>query len=230
MKSNRKTGIIVGVLFIIALALDLIGRGIYEPVLNAPDFFVSAYANKMQLIIGILLEFLCAPAIVIIPILLFPILKKHNESIALGYIGFRLLEGVLFFFIVIGTLTQLSLSQQYMNAGASDVPYFQSLGNSIHAGLEWTTLIYIIVFTLGALMFYYLLYISKLLPRFISAWGFIAATLLLSGSLLGMFGLIPLSKTMLYFGPPIALNEIVLAVWLIIKGFNSSAIASGSAE
>jgi hypothetical protein len=230
MNTYRKTAKIVGGLFIFALVLDPIGRGIYEPILNAPDFFVNAYANKIQLIIGILHEFLCAPAIVLIPIVLFPVLKKHNESIALGYVGFRLLEGVLFFSIVIGALTQLSLSQQYMNAGASSAPYFQTLGNSILAGVEWTTLIYIIVFTLGALMFYYLLYISKLLPRFISVWGFIAAALLLTGASLGIFGLIPLSKAMLYFGPPIALNEIVLAGWLIVKGFNSSAIISGSTQ
>jgi len=225
MNSYRKTAMIVGGLFIFALVLDLIGRGIYEPILNTPDFFVNAYAHKIQVIIGVLLEFLCIPAIILIPIVLFPVLKKHNESLALGYIGFRLLEGVLFFFIVIGALTQLSLSQQYMTAGASDIPYVQALGSSILAGVEWSTLIYIIVFTFGALMFYYLLYISKLLPRFISVWGFVAAALLLTGALLGMFDLIPLSEAMLYFGPPIALNEIVLAVWLIVKGFNPSANA-----
>lgn len=226
MKTYRKTAIIVGGLFIFALVLDLIGRGMYEPILNTPDFLVNAHAHKTPVIIGILLEFLCAPAIVLIPIVLFPVLKKHNESLALGYVGFRLLEGVLFFTSVIGAFTQLSLSQQYMNAGASDIPYFQTLGSQILAGAEWTTLIYIIVFTLGALIFYYILFSSKLLPRFIAVWGFVAAVMLLTGALLGMFGLIPLSKAMLYFGPPIALNEIVLAVWLIVKGFNLSAIAS----
>jgi hypothetical protein len=226
MSSYRKTAMIVGGLFIFALVLDLIGRGMYESILNTPDFFVNAYVHKTQVIIGILLEFLCTPAIVLIPIVLFPVLKKHNESLALGYIGFRLLEGVLFFSIVIGALTQLSLSQHYMNAGASDISYFQTLGDSIRAGAEWTTLIYIIVFTIGALIFYYLLYISRLLPRFISVWGFVAAALLLAGALFGMFGLIPLSNAMLYFGPLIALNEIVLTVWLIVKGFNPSAIAS----
>jgi len=230
MNSNRKTAIIVGVLFIIALVLDIIGRGIYEPILNAPDFLVNAYPNKIQLIIGILLEFICAPAIVLIPIMLFPILKKYNESIALGYVGFRFLEGILFIFMVINSLSLISLSQEYLNSGAGDASYFQILGNSIQAKNDWATLIYIIVFTLGALMFYYLLYQSKIIPRFISVWGLIAAALLLTGALLGMLDLIPLSKVMIFFGPPIALNEIVLAVWLIAKGFNSSAIPSKSAK
>ena len=230
MNSNRKTAIIVGVLFIIALVFDIIGRGIYEPILNAPDFLVNAYPNKIQLIIGILLEFICAPAIVLIPIMLFPILKKYNESIALGYVGFRFLEGILFIFMVINSLSQISLSQDYLNSGTGNASYFQTLGNSIQAENDWATLIYIIVFTLGALMFYYLLYKSKIIPRFISVWGFITAALLLTGALLGMLGLIPLSKVMIFFGPPIALNEIVLSLWLITKGFNSSVIASGSAK
>jgi len=228
MNSYRKTAIIVGVLFIIALVLDIIGRGIYEPILNAPDFLVNAYPNKIQLIIGIILEFICAPAIILIPIMLFPIFKKYNESIALGYIGFRLLEGIFFIFMVINSLSLISLSQEYLNSGAGNTSYFQILGNSIQVENYWTTLIYIILFTLGALMVYYLLYKSKLIPRFISVWGLIAAALLLIGALLGMLGLIPLSKVMNFFGPPIALNEITLSVWLIAKGFNSSAIASYS--
>jgi hypothetical protein len=230
MNVNRKTAIIVGILFIIALVLDIIGRGIYEPILNASDFLVIAYPIKVQLIIGILLEFICAPAIVLIPILLFPILKKYNESIALGYVGFRFLEGILFIFMVINSLSLISLSQEYLNSRTGDASYFQTLGNSIQAKNDWATLIYIIVFTLGALMFYHLLYQSKIIPRFISVWGFIAAALLLTGALLGMLDLIPLSKVMIFFGPPIALNEITLAVWLIARGFNSSAIASESAK
>jgi hypothetical protein len=161
---------------------------------------------------------------------LFPILKKYNESIALGYVGFRLLEGILFIFMVINSLSQISLSQEYLNSGAGEVSYFQTLGNSIQAQNAWATLIYIIVFTLGALMFYYLLYKSKIIPWFISVWGLIAAVLLLTGALLGMLDLIPLPKAMVFFGSPIALNEIVLAVWLIAKGFNSSAIAYESGK
>ena len=132
--------------------------------------------------------------------------------------------------MVINSLSQISLSQEYLNSGTGEVSYFQTIGNSILAENDWATLIYIIVFTLGALMFYYSLYKSKIIPRFISVWGFIAAVFLLTGALLGMLGLIPLPKAMIFFGSPIALNEIILAVWLITKGFNSSAITSGSAK
>ena len=226
MNIYRKTAIIVGVLFLIAFIFDLLAMAVTEPILNAPDYLVNAYPNKIKVIIGILLEFIAAIAIVLIPIMLFPILKQHNERLAIGYVGFRFLEGILFIFTVIKSLSLISLSQDFVSAGAPDASYFQTIGSSIQAQMDWSTLIYIIVFTIGALMFYNVLYKSKLLPRFISVWGFIAASLLLGGALVGLFGLIHTPKIMIFLGPPVALNEITLSVWLFAKGFNSSAAVS----
>jgi hypothetical protein len=230
MNSAKKTARSVSALFIIAFAFNALAMAIYEPILNAPDYLVSAYPHKIQVIMGLLLELMCVPAIVLIPVMLFPILKQHNERIALAYVGFRFLEVVFHIAPVINSLSVLSLSREYVNSGASDVSYFQILGNAIQAENHWSTLIYIVVFTLGALMFYKVLFQSKLLPQFISVWGFLAATLLLMGALCGFFGLIPLSQIMLFFGPPVALNEMTLAAWLIIKGFNLSAVNSESGQ
>jgi hypothetical protein len=74
-------------------------------------------------------------------------------------------------------------------------------------------------------MFYYLLYRSKLIPRWLSVWGLIGAALVLAVGVLGMFG-----HSAMILWLPLAVNEMVLAVWLIVKGFNPSAIASGSAK
>jgi len=107
------------------------------------------------------------------------------------------------------------------------------LGNSVHATIEWTTLLYIIVYTLGALLFYYILYASKLIPRWLSGWGLFAVVLLFIGALLhmfGMFGAMPLMKVMPFFAPPIGLQELIMAVWLIAKGFDPSAISALSAN
>ena len=87
-----------------------------------------------------------------------------------------------------------------------------------------------IVLSLTALILNYILYQSRLVPRFISVWGLIGAALMLAAGLLGMFGLSPFSTIVILLGLPLALNEMVLAVWLIVKGFNSSAIASASAK
>ena len=229
MNTDRKTAIIVGALFIVAAALNPIGMAIYESILNAPDYLVNAYPNKIQVLIGILLDFLCVPLIVLIPVMLFPILKQHNERLALGYVVFRILEVAIHIVTIFSTLSLLTLSQEYVNAGAPDLSYFQTLGNSIHAEIAWNDLIYMIVFTLGAPMFYYILYQSKLIPRWISVWCIIAPALLFAGALLGMFDLIDTSKIMIFLGSPVALGELILSVWLIAKGFNSSAIASESA-
>lgn len=226
MNTYRKSARIVAILFITALTLDLIGRALYEPILNDPEYLTSAQPNRIQLIIGIVLEFLCVPAIVLIPIFLFSVLRKYNKNLALGYVGFRLLEGMLFIYLVINSFSLLSLSQAYINAESTNASFFETLGDSIHATNYWSTLIYIIVFTLGAWMFYYMLYKSKLLPRFISIWGLIATALLLIGALCALFDFISLSKVMNIFGPPVGLNEITLSIWLFFKGFNLSLIES----
>jgi hypothetical protein len=221
MNSVRKTAILVGILFLIALVFDLLAMAISGSILNAPDYLVNVYPNRMQIIVGALLRLIAAGAIVLIPITLLPISKQHNESLAYGYIGFRLLEGILFLFSLIKSLSLISLSQEFISAGAPDASHFQTISNSIQAQDHWSILVYIIVFTVGALMFYSLLYKSKLLPRFISVWGLVAVSLLLVGTIVGMFGFIHTSKIMIFFGPPVALNEITLSIWLFTKGFNS---------
>jgi hypothetical protein len=232
-ETNRKTAITVGVLFIIATVFLFIGEAFYDPILSSPDYLDIAYPNRILVIIGILLEFSCVIAIPLIPVFLFPILREHFEALALGYVVFRLLEAVLFVMVEINKLSLISVSQGYLNKGGMDASYFQNVGSSIQSWNDWSFSFYVVVFTLGALMFYSVLYKSKLVPRFISAWGFIAAALLLTGIVLIMVeaftGISGLGLE-LVFALPIAVNEMVLAVWLIVKGFNSSTISSGSVE
>lgn len=224
MTASRKTAIVVGVLFVIALVLDIVGRGIYEPILYTSDFLENAFPNKIELTTGILLELIAGIAIVLIPVVLFPIFKKHNEALALGYLGFRFSEGILFMvFPVAKSLSLISLSQEYLT-GAEDAAYLQSLGRSLQAQNHWGTLIYIIVFCLGALIFNYVLYQSKLIPRWISVWGLIAVSLLMLGAFVAVFGLVDTTRVMTFLGLPFGLNELVMAGWLMLKGFNPLAI------
>jgi hypothetical protein len=236
MDSHRKTAIIVGVLFIFAIVMLFMGEAFYKPILDSPDYLDNAYPNKIVVIIGILLEFTGVPAVVLISVFLFPILKKHNETLALGYVGFRELEGGILSVAYISKLSLVNLSQDYLNKGGVDASYFQYIGNSMQSVnyLAGTTgLIYLVVFALGSLMLYSVLYKSKLIPRFISAWGFIAAIVLLIGSVLiniDMFSEISGLGLELIFALPIAVAEMMLSLWLIFKGFNSSAIVSESAK
>jgi hypothetical protein len=232
MNTYRKTAIIVGVLFIIATVFYVIGQSIFDPILGSPDYLENAYQERMTMIAGSLLEFAGIVAILLIPAFLFPISRKFNEAFALGYAGFRFIEAMLLLIVEIGMLSLINVSQDYLNNGGTDASYFQILGSSIQSVNQWAFLISVsFIFPLGALMLYSVLYKSKLVPRFISAWGFIAAALLLTGSVLNMFGVfseISESVLELILTTPIAINEMVLAIWLIVKGFNPSAFASES--
>jgi Domain of unknown function (DUF4386) len=223
MNSERKIALIVGTLFLVALIFNIVAMPRYQPILNSEGFLTEAYPSKIKIIVGILMDFICIPVIVLIPIMFFPVLKKVNESLAIGYIGFRAVEGILFILSLVNYLSLLSLSQNFLKSGVQEVSYFKFIGTSIQAENSWLFLMYIIFFTFGVLILNYLLFKSKLVPRFISIWGFAAGVFMLGGAIIGLFGFVDAMNIMTICGPPIGLNEFVLLIWLIVKGFNSSA-------
>lgn len=224
MNTNRKNAIIVGVLFITAAIAGILSAVFLQPILNDSDYLIQFSANQNQVIIGTLFLLIMAVAGAGIAIWLYPVLKKHDEALALGSVGFRIIEAVLFFVSALGIQSLLTLSQEYVKAGALDASYFQTLGTLLLAVRDWATFsLAPIGFSLGALMYYYIFYQSKLIPRWLSGWGFIAIALHLSAALLFTFGEEPFSTITLLLNIPILLQEMVLAVWLIVKGFNPSA-------
>jgi len=229
MNTHRKTAIIVGVLFIAATVGSSLYYVISDPILNAPDYLVKVSENANRVILGVLLYLIDNAAVVAIPILLFPIFKKYNEVLALGYVGTRIIESVTVIVGHISLLALLTLSQEYVQAATTNASHFQALGALLLSVIDWSHLLSVeIVFALSPLFLNYLLFKSKLVPRFISVWGLIGAILLLAEGLLGMFGLGPESEISI-FSLIILVQEMVFAVWLIVKGFNPSAIDSQSA-
>ena len=230
MNTNRTIAIIVGALFLIAMVASLLGGGLVESVITAPDYLTAVSENKTQVIIGVLLELINAIGVVGIGVLMFPILKQHNESIAAGYLGIRIVEAAFCAVIVISPLSLITLSQQYLAADAGAAAYYQTVGAlSMAERASVAGLLIPVFFSLGALLFYYLLYQAKLLPRFISVWGFIGAILILISNLLSLNLEIGMSIGMV-LALPMILNEIFLGIWLIVKGFNPSAIVSRPAK
>jgi hypothetical protein len=232
MNTNRKTAIIVGVLFIIGTVAGILSVVFYGPILNGPDYLIKVSANENQIIIGALFVLTMGFALAMVPVMMFPIFKKHNEALALGYVVFRgALETVTYIALVISRLLLILVSQEYIAAGTPDASYFQTLGALLLKGHDSINTILIIVFGLGALMLYYLFYQSKLIPRWISGWGFFAIILHLATGFLIIFHLqSPFSTINTVMNLPILLQEMVMAVWLIVKGFNPPAIASGSVK
>ena len=231
MNTYRKTAISVGVLFIMATVLGMLGNIPLNTILDAPDYLISISANENRVIIESLLVLLSAFASASIAIWLYPLLKKHHQAFALGSVGFRVMEGMLYIIGVVGLLSILTLSQEYVKAGASNASLFQISGTLLLAIKTWAGQLGVIAFTLGALMYYYVFYQSKLIPRWLSGWGLIGAALSLAAALLTIFGqIIPLSTVFMILHLTILVQEMVLAVWLIVKGFNPSVIASGAAK
>ena len=227
MNTHRKTAIIVGALFILATVASSLGIFIFSSILDAPDYLISVSANESQVIMAALFVLIDVVAVVGIAIMMYPILKKHNEALALGYVAARTIEGVLFTVYVVILLLLLTLSQEFVKAGTPDASYFQTGGTLLRAASDWALSLGLrLAFALSALILNYLLFNSKLVPRWLSGWGFVGATLVFALLLLEFFG-INLTEIL---DLPIALQEMVFALWLIVKGFNSSAIASESAE
>ena len=216
LDSNRKTATIVGVLFIIGTVAGVLSVVFAGSILSDPNYLIKVSANENQIIIGTLLVLLMGLALAMVPVMMFPIFKKYNEALALGSVVFRgALEAVICIAMVISWLLLLTVSQEYVKAGAPDASHFQTLGTLLLQASDQINHILVIVFSLGALMIYYLFYQSKLIPRWLSVWGLIGAILYLASGLFVMFSV--------DFGilmAPLALQEMVLAVWLIVKGFN----------
>jgi len=132
---------------------------------------------------------------------------------------------------VIGWLSLPLISQEYTKASAAGASYFQSLGDLVLQAHDQIGHVATIVFILGALMFYYVLYQSKLVPRWLSGWGLLAAIPYFVSGVSGLFALLsPMSTTQMVLVLPLAVQEMVLAVWLIFKGFNSASVNFGSVE
>jgi hypothetical protein len=231
MNTNRKTAIIAGVLFIIGTVAGILSLVFLKPILDAPDYLIKISANENQIIIGALFKFIMGAACAGIAISLYPVLKRHNESLALGSVGFRIIEGVLDIVGVISLLLLLTLSQEFVRAGAPDPSYFQTLGVLLLAGRDWVNNVMLLPWCLGALMYYIIFYQTKLIPRWLSGWGIVGVTLAIAGSLPVIFRLTgSFGSIQVFMNAPIFLQEMVLAVWLIIKGFNPTAIASLSGK
>lgn len=224
MYSNKSTGKITGVLFLIAMVASLLGGSLLESVLSTPDYLANITANKITLMTGMVLELVNGIAVVGIAVMMFPILKRFNESLTFGYLGFRILESVFCIACAVIPLSILTLSREYLRTDSAGASYLKTIGTLLlSARADAAGLLIPIFFSLGALLFYYLLYGSELIPRFISVWGFIGALLIFILSFLDTGVIINI-----IFVLPIILNEIFLGIWLILKGFNPSATILGS--
>ncbi len=228
MVAGKATARIVGVLFIIATAAASLSQVLLGPLFDDVDYLSEFAADDDLVGLGVLLDLITASAVVAIGVALFPVLKEQHEGAAAGYAGFRIVEGAVIVAGAISALLLLSVSGDYVAASAADDARFDASGQMLLAARDWTDVIATqFFFGVTALILNYSFYQSRLVPRFISMWGLIGAVLGLTGGVLGVFGLDPFSALSVALFLPIAINEMVLALWLIFKGFERSPHRSG---
>ena len=218
--TNKKTATIVGVLYIIGTVAGVLSVVVMGGILGAPDLLNMVASNANQVALGALLVLVMGLPLAMVPVVMFPILKRQNEALAIGYVVFRgALETLTYIALVICWLLLVVVARQYADSGAAVASQFSSLGILLVKATDPINAVGGIVFSLGALMFYYLLYQARLIPRWLSGWGIVAAVAYLAAGLIAMFG-----TTLDILSMPMLLQEMVMAVWLIVKGFNQDAV------
>lgn len=218
MKNNRITAIIVGVLFIIGTASGILSAVFTSSILGDPDYLVQVAANETQMITGAFFVLLMGLSLAMVPVMMFPLFKKQNEALALGAVVFRgPLEAAIYILMVVSWLLLIVVSREF--ASTVDAAQYQALGAVLQQANEMINPVLEIVFSLGALMFYALFYQTRLIPRWLSGWGIIGAIVYLAAGVMALFGI-----EMGFLLALLGVQEMVMALWLIVKGFNPVAL------
>jgi hypothetical protein len=216
MSADRKAAVWIGVLYIIGTVALILSVVVTGAVLTGPAYLAQVAAQPNQVALGALLVLLAGFALAMVPVVFWPVGKRYNETLAMGYVVFRgVLETVFYIATAFGWLLLIALSTE---PDAGQLAGFARAAETV----AWDQLL-AIPFALGALMFYALLYQSRLVPRWLSTWGLVGAALYIVAPLGSMFEL-----SLGFFMVPLAVQEMVMAVWLIAKGFNPAAIAPES--
>jgi hypothetical protein len=223
MTPDRRVAATAGALFIIATAASLASSAIEHPVLTGIASLARIPANEGRLSAGGLMELVAAGASAGIAISLYPVLRKSSEGLALGAVVFRAIEAVMYAVGAVITLSLPGVARQYAQAAAPGHGGVQAIGDTLAGVRQDAILAGVLAYILGALMYYSVLYRSRLVPRWLSAWGIAAEAPMLVACLAAAFSDTPVtSYTTLVL--PIAVQEIALAAWLILRGFSPRVI------
>ena len=227
MKSYWGNAIAAGVLFILCSAASILSIVPLGATVGAPVNFATLAGSANAVVMTALIEFVWAASGMGIVIALYPVLRLFSPTLALGSVVARVVENVVILIGTISLLTLLTVSQQA--AGSADTTSFQATGDALVAVREWASADFVagLAFVVGTFLYNYVMYRSRLVPRWLSGWGLVGAVMSLVAYLYAGFtqdfGFTTVNDV---FSAPIGLQEMVLAVWLIAKGFNPSSARS----
>lgn len=227
----RRIAIAAGVFYLITHVTSVVALGLYGPIMNSASYIIGSGPDN-QVMVGVLFEVILALAIVGTAVTLFPVVKRQNEGVALGYVGLRTLEAGIIAIGVVPLLTVVTLRQHLTGTVGTATAALATLGNALVAFHNWTFLLGP-GFVCGAntVLMAYLMYRSRLVPRFIPVLGLVGGPLVFASGAAQMFGIYEqISGWAAIAALPVFAWEVSLAIWLIAKGFNRSSIVSESAK
>jgi len=233
MNTYRKNAVMTGVLYFLGTVFGVLGVVIGGEVLASltvskplagVDMLSLVAANSSQITGSAFFTIMMGISLVAMTVFLYPIFRKDSKELAMGMVLFRgALEGTWYFLSTLSFLALVALGNEYIASGANSAA-LQSMGNVLYQFQDRLAAVGPIFFLIGATCLYLSFYRTRLIPRWLSVWGFIAVVTSLAAALLKFFHMdtgIGFYLEMVMFP-----QELVMAVWLIVKGFNPSAIAA----
>src|SRR5947209_6030847 len=222
MNTYRRTAIVVGVIYLAGFVVGIVGNGLIQSILGAPNHLSIVSVNSLTLAIGAILWLMAVAGDAAHGVLMFPILKQHSERIALGYLASRIIDAVFIAVYILFILLQIPLGSAYLKAVVPNTFYLQTLSTLFVQANLYAYDFGMIALGLGGLLLNYILYRAKLVPRWIAIWGLIGHAIIFCGMVSAVMG----SGLGLLSSIPGGLWEVFMGVWLIAKGFNASAFVS----
>jgi hypothetical protein len=224
MSSTRKTALVAGVFYLITF-ISIPTLALYGPVKNHRDWILSS-GTHTGVLVGGFLEVIVALAGIGTAVTLYPVVKRHNEGAALGFVAARVLEAGMIFIGVVSLLSLVTLRQDLGGAAGANSAALVTTAASHLAVYNWTFLLsQSLMPAINALLLGSVLYRSRLVPRIIPALGLIGAPLLICTVITTLFGGFKLGSPELA-ALPVAAWELSLGVWLVVKGFKPSPITA----
>ncbi len=219
-KTNSK---LTGWFFIIAAVTSIIGLKLYDPILNDSNYLLSANNNYSQIILGAINELILCVSATCTAIIFFPLLKRNNERIALGYLSFRLLEAVFIMVGIVSILTALTVSEYHTDGAITNKENAKNLMLAFIGLHKWTFMLGPnFMLAINTFLYSYGFIKSGVVPKNLARLGISASILIMLAAILEMFGIIQqISVWGIMLASPIAFYEMALAVWLLVKGIKS---------
>ena len=225
MTGIRKTALVAGLLYLITFVSSIPALFLLSPVLHHADYIIGSGADT-RVVWGCLLDVVNALSAIGTAVALFPVVKRQNEGLALGFVMSRMLEGAV---VLIGVVSLLAIVTLRQNPSGADPATLLATGHTLVAVRDWTFLLGPgLMPAFNALLLGTLMYRSRLVPRFIPLMGLIGAPLLLLAVLATLFGHNTQTSTASFFLTlPVAAWELAVGLYLTVKGFRPSPILPG---